>query len=70
MGMPAAVNTRGLIIVRSAPVSSSSCVLKPPLIFTSTMIRWPGLYLMSAVPLGLAAAAASFEGGGGAGRLR
>jgi hypothetical protein len=49
-------------------VSSSSCELKPPLIFTSTMIRWPGLYLMTVVPEA-AVAADSFEGGG-SGMLR
>src|SRR2546429_8310944 len=47
---PAATSTRGLIIVLSAPVSSSRFALAVPLTFTSTMIRWPGVYLIEVPP--------------------
>src|SRR5260370_3623484 len=47
---PADTSTRGLIIVRSAPVSSRRFAFALPLIFTSTMIRWPGVYLIVVPP--------------------
>ena len=50
-----ATRVRGLIIVRSAPVSSRSWAVNAPLILTSTMMRWPGVYLITVVPLGFAA---------------
>src|SRR2546428_740678 len=56
---PAATSTRGLIIVLSAPVSSSRFALAVPLTFTSTMIRWPGVYLIE-VPPGFGPAGAVF----------
>src|SRR5256886_17642463 len=46
----AATSTRGLIMVLSAPVSSSRFALAVPLTFTSTMIRWPGVYLIEVPP--------------------
>src|SRR5438067_12095480 len=47
---PADTSTRGLIIVRSAPVSSRRFAFALPLIFTSTMIRSPGVYLIVVPP--------------------
>src|SRR2546430_11135453 len=47
---PAATSTRGLIIGVAAPVSSSRFALAVPLTFTSTMIRWPGVYLIEVPP--------------------
>src|SRR5215470_1103901 len=49
---PAATSTRGLIIVVSAPVSSKRFAVVLPLIFTSTMIGLPGVYLIAVPPLG------------------
>src|SRR5262249_53486608 len=61
-GAPAATRTRGLITVESAPVSSRRVALVLPLIFTSTRICLPGVYLMVVPPLGALAT------GPGAGR--
>src|SRR5215470_14604120 len=62
---PAATSTRGLISVVSAPVSSNSVALVLPLIFTSTMICLPGVYLMVVPPFG---ALATGPGAAGVGR--
>src|SRR4029453_16520524 len=49
--MPTAASAAGLITVPCAPVSRSSCVLPPPLIRAFTMIGWPGVNGMRAVPV-------------------
>ena len=64
---PAAWSARGLISVRSAPVSSIRIASALPLILTSTMIRWPGGNLIVVVPV---AAFASPLDGPGAGAFR
>jgi hypothetical protein len=59
---PAATSTRGLIIVVSAPVSSRRLAFVLPLIFTSTMIALPGVYLMVVPPFGTLATGAAAPG--------
>src|SRR5688572_1003947 len=63
---PAAARTRGLIIVRSAPVSSRSCADALPFTVALTMIRCPGAYVMVAPPFTDGEDAAAAPAGGGA----